>query len=141
MDDHSTKAPILRLARITHGDDGPCACCDARASVWYRTGIIADGHIVVAARYCDAHDPDQHPGAAQRLAELTLADVARLSPRRGRRAARRAEAARARAAACGRASADLRGASSLTYTYSLFSASAAAEAETLDRLASFASAA
>jgi len=128
-------APIIRLARITHGDSGPCACCSAPASAWYRTGIIADGRLVVAARYCDAHDPDIHPGAAQRLGSLTIADVARLSPRRARRAARAAARSEAQASAHGRLAASLRGASSATHTHALLGAVAQAEADSLRLLA------
>jgi len=131
----ASELPILRLARITHGDGGKCACCDAAAHVWYRTGIVADGRIVVAARYCEAHDPDLHPGAAQRLSALTIADVARLSPARARRAAERIARAEAKAEAHGRASAALRGASSLTHTHALMAGVRAEEAETLRRLA------
>lgn len=128
-------APILRLARITHGDGGPCACCDAPSVVWYRTGVIADGRIVVAARYCADHDPDQHPGAAQRLSALTVADVARLSPRRARRAASMIARRAQLAAAHGRQSAATRGASSDTHMHALLAGAAEAEAETLAALA------
>lgn len=134
----TTIAPILRLARITHGDAGKCACCDAPARTWYRTGIIADGRITVAARYCEAHDPDLHPGAAQLLASLTVADVARLSPARARRAAAQVARAEGVAAAHGRASAELRGASSATHTHALLAGAARAEAETLRALATYA---
>lgn len=128
-------APILRLARITHADAGRCACCDDAAISWYRTGVIADGRITVAARYCETHDPDLHPGAAQRLGSLTVRDVARLSPRRARRAAGKIARLEARAAAHGRAAAALRGASSATHAHALFAGAAAGEAETLRRLA------
>jgi hypothetical protein len=134
-----TKAPIIRLARITHGDAGKCAACDAPAVAWYRTGVIADGRITVAARYCESHDPDTHPGAAQRLSELTIADVARLSPRRARRALERVARAETDAAAYGRTSAALQGASSLTHTYRLLAGVAAEEVETLRALATAAS--
>lgn len=127
-------APILRLARITHGDAGRCACCDDAAIAWYRTGVIADGRLVVAARYCAAHDPDTQPGAAQRLASLTVADVRRLSPRRAKRA--RAVVARLErdASALSRTSASLAGASSLTHTYGLLAAARSAEAATYRQL-------
>lgn len=128
-------APILRLARITHGDAGRCSCCDAPALTWYRTGVISDGRIVVAARYCEEHDPDLHPGAAQRLGELTVADVARLSPRRARRAAARVRDEEKRAKAHARASAALRGASSATHAHSLMSGLHEAQAATLRDLA------
>lgn len=128
-------ALILRLARITHGDPGRCACCDAPAITWYRTGVIADGRIVVAARYCEAHDPDSG-GTGQRLGTLTLADVARLSPRRARRAAEEIARLDAAARAHARVSADLRGASSATHTHALLAADAEEKAETLRRLAS-----
>ena len=129
-------APILRLARITHGDGGRCSCCDADAINWYRTDIIADGRLVVAARYCAEHDPDIHPGRAQRLSSLTVADVARLSPRRARRAAASVARAEACAYAHRRASAELRGASSATHTHSLLGAVASERADTLRALAS-----
>jgi hypothetical protein len=127
--------PILRLARITHGDAGKCSCCDADAQTWYRTGVIADARIVVAARYCAAHDPDLHPGVAQRLGSLTLADVARLSPRRARRASNKIAQREAAAATHGRMSASMRGASSHTHTHALLAGVAASEADSLRRLA------
>lgn len=131
-------APILRLARITHGDSGRCACCDAPAAVWYRTGLLADGRLTVAARYCEAHDPDAHPTAAQRLSDLTIADVARLSPRRAQRAAAQIAAADARSKAHARRSADLAGASSATHTHRLFAALHEARADSLRALAALA---
>jgi len=131
----TTPAPLLRLARITHGDAGRCSCCDAPAHSWYRTDIIADGRITVAARYCEDHDPGMHPGAAQTLGELTVVDVARISPRRAARAARLVEAEQARARAHSYADASLRGASSACHTHALFAGLYEARAETLQRLA------
>lgn len=128
-------APIRRLARITHGDAGPCACCDRPAVAWHRTGVIADGRLMVAARYCAEHDPDTRPGAAQLLGALTVADVARLSPRRARRARAAEERRRQASEAHYRASATLRGASSATHTHALLAGIAEEEAETLRRLA------
>lgn len=128
-------APILRLARITHADSGRCACCDAPAAVWYRTDLLVDGRITVAARYCEAHDPDAHPEAAQRISELTIADVARLSPRRAQRAAARAVAVDALAEYHARRSAGLAGASSATHTHALLACWHAARANSLRELA------
>jgi hypothetical protein len=127
-------APLLRLARITHGDSGRCGCCKRAAAVWYRTGLIVDARLTVAARYCEEHDPDSG-GTGQRLGSLTLADVARLSPRRARRARQRAEQFAACAAAHGRASAALAGASSATHAHALLAGAAAEEADAYRRLA------
>lgn len=128
-------APILRLARITHGDPGKCACCDEPAHVWERTEILSDGRLLVGARYCERHDPELHPGASQLLSQLTVADVARLSPRRARRAAQQVERWASEAARNGRADAAYRGASSVCHCHALLSARAAELAETLGRLA------
>lgn len=130
----SPTVPLLRLARITHGDPGRCSCCDADAVVWHRTGIIADGRITVAARYCSQHDPDSS-GTGQRLGTLTIADVARLSPRRAARAARMVAQAEQRAEQHSRMSSALRGASSATHTHALFAGVAEAEARTYEALA------
>lgn len=127
-------APILRLARITHGDPGRCACCDQPAIAWYRTGVIADGRIKVAARYCEQHDPDTHPGAAQRLGSLTVADVRRLSPRRARRARAMVARLERQASALSGTSASLAGASSLTHSFGLLAGIYAEEAATYRRL-------
>lgn len=127
-------APLLRLAPLTSPDSGKCCCCPAAATAWYRSGIIADGRITVAALYCGSHDPDAG-GNGQRLADLTVADVARLDRRRARRAAARVARLQSRAEAHGRAAAALRGASSHTHTHSLFAGAARQEAETMARLA------
>lgn len=133
-------APIIRLARISHGDAGPCACCDRDAATWYRASVLRDGYLVVAARYCAAHDPDENPGAAQRLGDLTVADVARMSPRRAHRALRRAQAAEAAARTHRRAQAASAGASSMTHRYAIMGAHHEALADGYRRLAAAASA-
>lgn len=132
------RRPIIRLADSRRATAGLCSCCDGTAIGWSRSDrrdTDIDG-LTLAVRYCAAHESAAETG----MAALTASDVARLirrdRPRRARAARIRAQRLlRVGSESASRASADMRGASSLTHTYRLLGGYAALRADAYERLA------
>lgn len=108
---------------------GPCACCEKGATMWLRQ--TAECGLVVAALSCAEHEST----VRARLSAVSVADVA--AQTRAKPAALRRRAAKLAGVSHshGRASANLRGASSATHSLALTSAYYQREASAILALA------